>query len=730
VSQPTGARRPTNEAAAHPDEQRMLAVRCAVADAFGAHGALARALPGFTPRPSQRDFALAVFDAICERGTLVAEAGTGTGKTLAYLVPALLAGGKVLISTGTKTLQDQIFHKDLATVATALGARVDAALLKGRQNYLCLHRLAGTESEGRLPSRQDATHLRTIVRFARSTKSGDRAELAQVPETATIWPLVTSTRENCLGAECAHYADCFVYKARRAALAADVVVVNHHLFLADLALRDDAIREFLPSADTIVLDEAHQLPKIAADFLGTSWSLAQATELARDALRAGMAQAADGADWVELFRALEQGARSVRSALADAGLAAGSRVALDALPRAAPVAPMLQDLAAANAALGAALDANGSRALEFGSLLARSRALHQEVERWIDARAAREKTRTAHEEDDDAGGRESIEREIAVEPDWRDRRDESEEGEGGDVRGDGEQHEELVRWINLSVHGAQFHATPLAPGAAFARVREQQPQAWILTSATLTLARRFDAFQAEIGLTQATVARWESPFDFTRQALLYLPQPLLSPGTVDFAEQVADAAWPVIRASGGRAFVLCSTLRALSRVADRLRAKMREDHIDLPLLVQGTSTRRALLDEFRRTGNAVLVGSVSFWEGVDVRGEALSLVVIDKLPFAPPDDPVVQARSRRLQRLGRNPFIDYQLPQAVTLLQQGVGRLIRDERDRGVLMILDERLLSKPYGKTVLASLPPFARTRSLADAEAFFAAPPRPAPT
>ncbi len=670
-----------------------------------------------------------MFDAICERGTLVAEAGTGTGKTLAYLVPALLAGGKVLISTGTKTLQDQIFHKDLATVTTALGARIDAALLKGRQNYLCLHRLAVTESEGRLSSRQDATHLRTIARFARTTRSGDRAELAQVPETATIWPLVTSTRENCLGAECTNYADCFVYKARRAALAADVVVVNHHLFLADLALRDDAIREFLPSADTIVLDEAHQLPKIAADFFGSSWSLAQATELARDALRAGMAQAADGADWVELFRALEQGGRRVRSALADAGLAAGSRVALDALPGTASLAPALQELAAADAALAAALDANISRAPEFGSLLARSRALQLEIERWIELGAAGAKTRITNEADDDPSGRESIARVAEVAQDRRDRRDGCEGGEGGEVPA-GEEREELVRWINLSAHGAQFHATALAPGAAFARVREQQPQAWILTSATLTLANRFDAFQAEIGLTRATVARWESPFDFTRQALLYLPQPLLSPGTADFAEQVAEAAWPVIRASGGRAFVLCSTLRALSRVADRLRAKMRADDIDLPLLVQGTSTRRALLDQFRRAGNAVLVGSVSFWEGVDVRGEALSLVVIDKLPFAPPDDPVVQARSRRLQRLGRNPFIDYQLPQAVTLLQQGVGRLIRDERDRGVLMILDERLLSRPYGKTVLASLPPFARTRSLAAAEAFFAAPRGPAST
>ncbi|HXF45648.1 MAG TPA: ATP-dependent DNA helicase, partial [Burkholderiaceae bacterium] len=597
---------------------------------------------------------------------------TGTGKTFAYLVPALLAGGKVLVSTGTKALQDQVFRKDLAAVRRALALPLDVALLKGRQNYVCLHRLARAQSEGQFASRQDVAHLRAVARFARVSASGDRSELDEVPEQAPIWAAVTSTRENCLGQECAHFDECFVYRARRAAQAADVVVVNHHLFFADLAMKDDAIRDFLPAADTVVLDEAHQLPKIAADFFGTGFSLAQAADLATDARALGLAKAPDGAAWVELARAVEQAIRALRLVLAEGGLEPGARLALDRVRNRPAIGAALAALDAALAALDAAIAANRGRDAELESLGPRAAALREEIGRWRDALA-----------------------------------------------GDGKaQADDTVRWIGASAHGASFNATPLAPGATLARLRAQQTQAWILTSATLTLAGRFDRYLADIGLPDATTRRWESPFDFARQALLYLPQRMPSPLDPDFPQQVADCAWPVIAASGGRAFILCTTLRAVERVAARLRE--RAQAAGLPLLVQGTATRRALLDEFRRAGNAVLVGSVSFWEGIDVRGEALSLVVIDKLPFAPPDDPVVEARLRRLRALGRNPFIEYQLPQAVTLLQQGVGRLIRDERDRGVLMILDERIVTKSYGKTVLASLPPFARTRSEQEACAF----------
>jgi ATP-dependent DNA helicase DinG len=667
---------------------RLAQARRRVAAAFSGDGELAAAVAGFVPRDSQQEMALAVFDTIAERGTLIAEAGTGTGKTFAYLVPALLAGGKVLVSTGSKTLQDQVYAKDLGTLIRALGLSVDAALLKGRQNYLCLQRLDRAQAEGRLPSRQDVEHLRAIGRFARLTATGDRAELAEVAESASVWPLVTSTRENCIGQECPRLDECFVYKARRAAQAADVVVVNHHLFLADLALRDDAVRDFLPSADTVILDEAHQLPKIAADFFGTGWSLAQLADLAQDARSLGLAKAAGGAPWVTLSQAIEAAARNLRLLLAESGLGSGARIALDRCQSKAPLRRGVAGVDEALASLAGAVKGNAGRDVELDALGPRLAALRGEIAAWLaamrDEAAAPSPAQAAEPQEEDDS-------------------------------------EQRVRWIAVTVHGAQFHATPLAPGAALARAREQRVQAWILASATLTLAGSFAPFLADIGLPQARTQRWDSPFDFQKQALLYLPKPLPSPLRSDFPEQVADAAWPVIAAAGGRAFVLCSTLRAVERVAARLRGAMERDHVVLPLLVQGASTRRALLEEFRRHGNAVLVGSVSFWEGIDVRGEALSVVAIDKLPFAPPDDPVVEARIRRLRSLGRNPFLEYQLPEAVTLLKQGVGRLIRDERDRGVLMILDERLLGKPYGRTVLASLPPFARTRDEAVARAFF---------
>lgn len=670
---------PAEAEAASLDKAAIEAVRAQVHAAFGPEGALAQAITGFSARSAQQSMAQAVLEAIVTRGTLVAEAGTGTGKTFAYLVPALLAGGKVLVSTGTKTLQDQVFQKDLATLRAALGLNLKVALLKGRQNYLCLHRLAQTERDGHLPNRMDVSHLRTIVRFSKTTTQGDRAELSDVPETATVWPLVTSTRENCLGQECPRFDECFVYRARREAMQADVVVVNHHLFLADLALRDDAVKEFLPKADTVVLDEAHQLPHIATEFFGTGWSLAQIHALVTDARTVGLQKAPDAANWIVLTRALDHAGRDVRLALADAGLNPGMRVALDRLPARAAVGEALGPLVRALEELAAPLKASQERDVELHALWERTMLLHGAAAQW-------QRLLAPTQEEPEAGALTTH-----------------------------------VHWIAVTSHSAQFHTTPLVPGEAFARARSAYPQAWILTSATLTVAGRFDAFLTETGLTEATTARWDSPFDYAQQARLYLPRALPSPLSTDFAQSVAEAVWPVIEASQGRAFVLCTTLRAVERVAEHLRTRLSASGAPWPLLVQGTQTRRALLEQFRQAGNAILVGSISFWEGIDVRGEALSVVALDKLPFAPPDDPVVEAKIKRLRALGGNPFMDYQLPEAVTLLKQGAGRLIRDERDRGVLILLDERVLTKPYGRTVLASLPPFKRTRDLEEVQRFF---------
>ena len=669
-------------AAAGAEAGAVEARRQALVAAFAADGALARAIPGFRRRPAQVEMALAVFDAIACRGTLAAEAGTGTGKTLAYLVPAVLAGGKVLISAGTKTLQDQIFEKDLPAVCAALGVRVDSAVLKGRQNYVCRLRLERTEAAGLLASIDDVQALRRIGRLARESAVGDRAELPDVPDGAAIWPAVTSTRDNCVGGECPHLDDCFVYRARRRALAADVVVVNHHLLLADMALREESTSELLPNADVVIVDEAHHLTRVAADFFGDSWSLLQMNELGADALRLGLQHAPDGASWGELARTLDGAARTVRLRLGEQGATRQARLGFERLAGgAAPEA--IGALDQVLDALQGAVRANLGRDGEIDLLLPRIERLRRVMRPWH-------------------GGAAPAADAAVPQP----------------AAADGPP---LVRWVSTSVQGAQFHATPLDCAEPFGRARAQREQAWILTSATLTTGGRFEPFLRQLGMDGATALRWDSPFDFTRQALLYQPAPMPSPQSEDFAEQVADAAWPVLRASRGRAFVLCATLRAVGRIAARLRQLMAEAGDELPLLVQGETNRRTMLADFRR-GGAILVGSVSFWEGIDVRGEALSVVVIDKLPFAPPDDPVVSGTIRYMKEQGRDAFRDYQLPHAVTLLRQGAGRLIRDDADRGVLMILDERLLSRSYGRLILASLPPFARTRDLAAACAFVA--------
>ena len=608
--------------------------------------------------------AQAIHDAIERTAVLVAEAGTGTGKTFAYLVPALLAGGKVIVSTGTKTLQDQLFDRDLPAVRKALAAGASTALLKGRSNYVCLYRLRRSAAAG-VASREDAAQLRRIERFAAASASGDRADLADVPEDAPVWAHATSTRDNCLGQGCPDYGECFVMRARRNALAADVVVINHHLFFADVVLRDEGISELLPACNTVIFDEAHQLPETARLFFGETVSSTQLMEIARDA-RAELRAAGGASPELEaLANRMEKAARDLRLSLGETV----SRYSWAQALRLPGFADSLELVQKALNQIREPLEAQAERSEGLAACARRATTALAGVVRM--------------RETDPAGE---------------------------------------VRWVEVFGHGARLHVTPLSSAELFSRQMNDHPRAWIFTSATLAMGEEFGHFTRELGLGQAATRRWASPFDFAQQALLYLPKGLpADPNDATFTDAVVDAALPVIEASGGRAFLLFTTLRALRRAHERLRGLL-----SYPLLVQGTGSRSELLARFRSLGNAVLLGSQSFWEGVDVRGEALSVVVIDKLPFAPPDDPVLAARIEAIRAREGNPFTELQLPQAVLQLKQGAGRLIRDDTDRGVLMLCDPRLLSKAYGRQILKSLPPMKPTRSLSEVADFLGARPR----
>ncbi|MCF8152238.1 MAG: ATP-dependent DNA helicase [Sulfuritalea sp.] len=636
---------------------------------FALEGPLAAAVDGFRPRPMQLEMAQRIAKAIAGNLALVAEAGTGTGKTFAYLAPALLSGGKVIVSTGTKTLQDQLFNRDLPTLRDALKVGASIALLKGRANYVCPYHLERAMSAGRLTSREEAAHLRKIARFAERTRTGDKAECIDVPEDSGAWALATSTRENCLGQECPNVKDCFVLAARQNALTADVVVVNHHLFFADVMLKDEGMGELLPACNTIIFDEAHQLPEVAGLFFGESVSTSQIIELARDTRNEGIVTAKDYPALQDAAQALDKAARDLRLAVKGENL----RLPAARLEAEAEFVAALQGLADAVKELGRHLGTQAERGEGLANCLRRAQELAQGLARW-------------------SGGA-------------------AEEGEGDAV----------VKWVEVYSQAMSLNLTPLDIAPIFQRQMEGHPRAWIFASATLAVGSNFSHYCGELGLAEADTAVWGSPFDYEKNALLYSPLGMPDPNSALYQEAVAEAAWPAIRASGGRAFVLCTSLRAMRRIRELLQEKLASEGLDLPLLMQGEGSRSELLERFRFLGNAILVASQSFWEGVDVRGEALSLVVIDKLPFAPPDDPVLSARIDRLRAAGRNPFMEYQLPRAVISMKQGSGRLIRDEDDRGVLMICDPRLTGKPYGKAIWRSLPPMRRTRDVADVESFF---------
>jgi ATP-dependent DNA helicase DinG len=626
---------------------------------FSSDGPLAQALPGFARRPSQLAMAHAVADALAARGWLVAEAGTGTGKTFAYLVPALLSGLKVIVSTGTRTLQDQLFHRDLPLLGRALGRPATVALLKGRANYLCRERWLRMPRE--LPLADGSRELAAVSRWTGITRDGDLAELAELPDGHPLRTALTATRESCKAGRCPEFNRCHVFAARRRAAEADLVVVNHHLLLSDLALKEEGYGDILPSADAVILDEAHQLPELAAQFFGMQFGSRKVDELLADV---PTLLAEGGVDPARLEANLEAVRRASQRALCAAQVAApgGQRCAwsddltdFDGAARA--LVSALCDLADALRALG------GGEDLEHGAV--RAGSIAGELDAVLEASPA-----------------------------------------------------EGARLLQAGARGFNCQVLPFDVAPKMRAIMESRPAAWIFTSATLAVAGDFSHFVARMGLAgRCDTLAIDSPFDYGEQALLFLPQGLPDPNTPAHPPAALELAAQLTEMSGGGAFLLFTSHRGLQHAAQRLRQRWGSGaDARFTLLVQGEAPREQLLREFREHGDAVLLGTASFWEGVDVPGWALRLVTIDRLPFGSPEDPVLQARAQHVRGQGGNPFNDFQVPEAAIALKQGVGRLIRSERDSGVVAILDPRITARGYGRKLLAALPPMRRTHELSE--------------
>ena len=635
-----------------------------IADIFSEDGPLAKSEPDYSPRTEQVEMAEAIAAAL-ERGeSIVCEAGAGTGKTLAYLVPVLLSGRKALISTGTRHLQDQIFSKDLPLVEKALGRPVRAARLKGRANYLCLLHLKQAETGARLVDSKSGKFLPDIRAWAQQTETGDLAELDDIPEDAPVLSTCVSTYDNCLAQDCEFYDDCFVFKARRRAAAAELAVINHHLLMMDMRLRADH-GGFLPDdSEVIVFDEAHQLPGLAFRYFGRPLLSSRGLlKLSEDALAAHLEEARDLRGFPALLDEYDQAVADLRLSFPRAKQEEQRRA--------------WEDIK------------NSQRViLAMTNLLQQARAVHQALSDNAERGAKLENCCSRMEQ-----ALEMVE--IFNQP----------------------EEEDWVRWVEIHKKTFTLHRTPLDVSDLFREGLDERKSLSIFTSATLRAGKKFIHFQKQLGLGEE-VETWaaDSPFDFQSQSLLYLPKEMPDSYDPSYTRRLIELATPVLKLTGGRAFILFTSHRALEEAASLLSGV-----IDYPLLIQGEAPRHELLEEFKSQGNAVLLGAASFWEGVDVKGPALSCVIIDKLPFAAPKEPVLEARLRRMEERGENRFWEHQLPEACLTLKQGAGRLLRDKNDYGILMIGDPRLKSMKYGQVFLRSLPKIPRTTSLADVEAFW---------
>jgi ATP-dependent DNA helicase DinG len=606
-------------------------------------------------RQEQIDISILIDEAITHKKKLIVEAGTGIGKTFAYLVPAFLSGGKIIISTATKNLQDQLFTKDIPMIRDALKVPVSLAMLKGRSNYLCHLRLENAMIEGAFMTKEDVTHLHLVNQHAKHSIDGDRAELDTIPESSSIWPQVTSTKENCLGQECSFYKECFVMSARKKALAADVTIVNHHLFFADLNMKEEGISELLPKATTVIFDEAHQIPDIASIFFGKNISTSKISEIVQDGFQIYLKHMKDVSDFEPILNDLEKANKNFRLVF----------------PRESNRYPY-QKISSFSQFESSYLNLV-EKLKKIIELLTLHKDRDSEIEKYFDS--ANEILKSFD--------------------DWLEDKDNN-----------------SIKWIEIYSQSLQLNNTPLSIADMFARHINNESTSWVFTSATLAVKNNFDHFKNQLGLIDADSVSKESPFNYAEKALLFVPKTMPDANHENFNFAVVNQIYPFIKASKGRAFILCTTLKSMREIFTLLQDKIETDQLDYPIYLQGDGSRNHLLNKFREHGHAILIGSLSFWEGVDVKGDALSLVVIDKLPFFSPEDPVLAARIDKINQSGKNAFMEYQLPNAVITLKQGAGRLIRDECDKGVLVICDTRIIDKAYGKKMWQSLPPFARTR------------------
>ena len=626
---------------------------------FKNSGPLSEIVSGFHEREDQVEMAKIVNEAIEEKNSLIVEAGTGVGKTFSYLVPALINGGKVVISTATKNLQDQLFFKDIPTVRDALKIPIDINILKGRSNYICQLRMENALLEGKFLNKEDAKYIHEIKRISDHSVTGEISEFNNIPETSSIWPFVTSTKENCLGQDCEFYKSCFLIKARKKAITSEVVIVNHHLFFADLVLKDAELSEILPKATTVIFDEAHQIPEIASIFFGQNISTNQIIYLIQDVQQILSHHVNDKEKFLELSKSIINTTHILNSFFE----VRNQRIGIEKIEKLDSFKEEIIVLLVHLDKLCKFFHVYSDQDVEFKKLLERTEEIVSKLKNW-----------------------------------------------------NKQTEQNYVYWVEIFLKSIQFNITPISIADNFRKFQEASETAWIFTSATLAVNSSFDHFQSLMGLENAETKLLKSPFNYSENAYLYVPKDMPESSNRLFNNHLVSHIYPLIIASKGRAFILSTSIKSMNEITSLLKDEFERNNISYPILTQGTGSKTKLLEQFKSHGNAILIGSLSFWEGVDVRGSNLSLVIIDKLPFQSPGDPIFESKINMLSDKGINAFMTFQLPKAIIALKQGAGRLIRDEMDKGVLMICDQRIVSKPYGKRFWRSLPDFKRTREQDD--------------